>query len=751
MSGPVAWRGPLFDGSGYADEGRALVRGLVAAGVDLRLADPPPWGSHPARLPGPERAFLEGLPPARGDEGVSVQHCFPPLADVFTPSGARVLRTMFETDRIGRDWVKRCNAVDEVWVPTRHNVEGFAASGVDRGRLVVVPSPIEIGRYDPATPPFPIPEAHGTVFLSVFDWSSRKGWDVLLAAWADAFGPADDVCLVLKVWPGRGRGAAEYVEGITRWAAAHGRTPDELADVVLLDEPLSPAQMVALYAACDVVVSATRGEGWGRPLVEAMAMGRPVVATDWSGPTEYLDAGCGWPIPARVVDVPEVVWTELPGFRGHRWAEPDPRALAAALRDAADDPAGRERRGRAARERAGRFAADRVATMAAGRLAALGRTPTRARPGDVRPGLLLEADPFGGTDAAVVARALAVAVERDGRLALDLRLVRDPAQDDADADAVLDLLAAPLARWLAGPPALHLRLRHPVTADDLAPAGPWSQGIVLPDGVAAAWDPGLVAPLGHRFAGVWTTGPTGRDALVARGLPPSQAHLLPLPTGDPLAGGDLPDALPARPRMLAIVPSGWAGGLDLLLEAWRIAFADAPAASLVVVDPATAGRPARPVAIRPAGPVAGAWVLDGAHAGQIDALIGVSDVLVHTPRVDDLGLAVARACALRVPAVVPDRGVWWRLGLPPGRLVAVPSRGWIQPTAALPAATRSEVGWMTPGVEVVEADLGGLAAALRHAAAAPLRTPARPEPWAMDVGPLVAQVLAGAGTGRRAA
>src|SRR4029450_9055204 len=60
----------------------------------------------------------------------------------------------------------------------------------------------------PRPAPLDLPEAHGTVFLATFDWTLRKGWDVLLSAWCDAFDSHDDVTLVLKVWAtSRGIGA----------------------------------------------------------------------------------------------------------------------------------------------------------------------------------------------------------------------------------------------------------------------------------------------------------------------------------------------------------------------------------------------------------------------------------------------------------------------------------------------------------------------------------------------------------------
>ena len=77
----------------------------------------------------------------------------------------------------------------------------------------------------------------------------------------------------------------------------------------------------------------TRGEGWGRPHVEAMASGAAVAATAWSGPTAYLDETNGFPLrwsgPVLVGDGP---------FADHMWAEPDAEHLAEIFERARNDP-----------------------------------------------------------------------------------------------------------------------------------------------------------------------------------------------------------------------------------------------------------------------------------------------------------------------------------------------------------------------------------------------------------------------------
>ncbi len=114
-----------------------------------------------------------------------------------------------------------------------------------------------------------------------------------------------------------------------------------------------------------------RGEGWGRPVLEAMALGLPAIATAWSGPAAFVDEAVGWPLGFRVVPVPPEAVAEVPAYAGHRWAEPDVGDLTRALRDAHERPAARRARGAAAGERAGAFDPRRVAALALARLAAV--------------------------------------------------------------------------------------------------------------------------------------------------------------------------------------------------------------------------------------------------------------------------------------------------------------------------------------------------------------------------------------------
>ena len=105
---------------------------------------------------------------------------------------------MFETDRIPAGWDMRLNGMDEVWVPSMFNRRTFEEGGTESHRLHVVGEPVDISFFDPSrvTAPFELPKldntADTTVFLSVFKWEERKGWDVLLESYIREFSNIDD-------------------------------------------------------------------------------------------------------------------------------------------------------------------------------------------------------------------------------------------------------------------------------------------------------------------------------------------------------------------------------------------------------------------------------------------------------------------------------------------------------------------------------------------------------------------------------
>ncbi|MCG8351764.1 MAG: glycosyltransferase, partial [Chloroflexales bacterium] len=283
----LVWHSSFTTFTGYSGSSRAFVLGLDAKGVVVRPhflygAD---HDEHIAAGHMPARLQQLQMLPLRLDRP---QVVYAPGDQFVKNSGAyRIGFTMIEVDQLPTSWVEQANQMDEIWTPSSWGVEVCRHSGVDKP-IYAAPLGVDAERFQPALPRTRL--ADRTVFLSVFEWGIRKGWDILLRAYRAAFRSTDPVLLLLKV---------------------DCRSPthnplSELAQLlpapsppvgVIYNQPLSLPQLIELYQGADCFVLPTRGEGWGMPVLEAMACGVPAIATSWSGLTTFLTARNGYPLP----------------------------------------------------------------------------------------------------------------------------------------------------------------------------------------------------------------------------------------------------------------------------------------------------------------------------------------------------------------------------------------------------------------------------------------------------------------------
>jgi len=234
----------------------------------------------------------------------------------------------WELPALPRDWDRGYAACHRVWTPSRFCADAIARPGHPPPLVVPhpppVPAPAPLGRAAFGLPP------DAFVALTLFDATSslaRKNPLGAVEAHRRAFGNSPDHLLVLKTH-GTARAGAPWAE-VARAAAAR-------PNVRVLDADLPRADLWALTACSDVLLSLHRAEGYGLAIAEAMALGRAVVATGWSGSGEVMAGPGCHPVPSALVPArdPGGIY-DMPGTL---WADPDLDAAAAALRRVAAEP-----------------------------------------------------------------------------------------------------------------------------------------------------------------------------------------------------------------------------------------------------------------------------------------------------------------------------------------------------------------------------------------------------------------------------
>jgi glycosyltransferase involved in cell wall biosynthesis/2-polyprenyl-3-methyl-5-hydroxy-6-metoxy-1,4-benzoquinol methylase len=262
--------------------------------------------------------------------------------------------------------------VDEIWVASEF-VQGLIAGETDKP-VLRFPMPVELGDPSPLSrADVGLPQDR-FVFLFVYDFFStlaRKNPVGLIDAFTRAFEPDEGPVLVLKSINGD-----KWPNDLERVRQAAADRPD----IVVTDGFVPIEHVQALTALSDCYVSLHRSEGFGLTIADAMAYGKPAVATRYSGNLTFMDDENSYLVDAGLATVP----AGIPNYpAGSVWADPNLDQAAELMRRVVEnrDEAGeRGERGRATI--AERHSLDRTADFAGERLRDVAGRGTERGSGD---------------------------------------------------------------------------------------------------------------------------------------------------------------------------------------------------------------------------------------------------------------------------------------------------------------------------------------------------------------------------------
>lgn len=269
---------------------------------------------------------------------IVIRHAFPP--NWSKPIGKWVHIQPWEFGVLPDSWKgPLINDVDEIWVMSRYVEEVYLRSGVPRGKLHYVPWGVDCSTFSATVVKRRLPTKRSFRFLFVGGTIERKGFDRVLDAYLAEFGASDDVALVVK-------DVAVYaIESLRDRIFEAANTPGS-PELLYFDREMTPSQLASLYASCHCLVAPYRGEGFGLPILEAMATGLCPIVPNLGPAPDYADDDCAIVVPSRLVplnlgdDVPDATEIDISIVD-----------LRAAMRAAYDNRRGTAERGRVAAER----------------------------------------------------------------------------------------------------------------------------------------------------------------------------------------------------------------------------------------------------------------------------------------------------------------------------------------------------------------------------------------------------------------
>lgn len=365
----ISWEGSFYAWHSLAHVNRELVSRLARRGVVQNIVPHDRWTEE---IEPPHYHFLKELEGRFEKVDLTIRHSFPP--NLASGQSELVLMQPWEFLRAPTLWVDavRGKLVRELWVNSEFTRSSYVQSGAPPEKVRVMPLGFDDSVFHASEH---APEGQFR-FLYVGGTIERKGIDILMHAYLAEFRRFENVKLVIKDTGSRHVYAhANHVASIQDVANDPGA-----AQVELITEDLTPAQLADLMRSCHCLVQPYRAEGFCIPVLEAMACGVVPIVTH-GGPTDdFVDNSCGYKIASRQVPLPQTPGLESLESQG--WIEPSIDDLRHQMRRAINQRTEWGSKRRQAVARAAQFTWDAVAGEYEARILELASMKEECLPSD---------------------------------------------------------------------------------------------------------------------------------------------------------------------------------------------------------------------------------------------------------------------------------------------------------------------------------------------------------------------------------
>ena len=304
---------------------------------------------------------------------IAIRHRWPAVFPRMR-SAAYVHMQPWEFGSLPSAWAQPLNEnADEVWCYSTYLRDMYVRAGIPKERVAIVPLGYDPQIFKPGAAPRSATLRDRCAFLFVGDTIARKGVDVAVNAYLSAFTSGDNVVLIVKDFGGKDSSGDTRLRDHV--ASLSGRR--DIAPILYIDTFYTDAALADLYRAATALVAPYRGEGFGLPILEAMACGVATIATRGGSSDDFTNSSTTIHVDAEKV----FLGRSYGGFELVDEAfllEPNEAQVAAAMRRLYEKPAEAKALGTRAAEVARDWTWSRSAELAAGRLKHLAARKPRA-------------------------------------------------------------------------------------------------------------------------------------------------------------------------------------------------------------------------------------------------------------------------------------------------------------------------------------------------------------------------------------
>ena len=316
--------GGIFDSSGYSIHTRELANALnKLTDVNLEIGLVQSWERQ---VSDSELQMIK----RQNDYEINLIITNPMYWRVNCTAKRNFVYLVWEGDSVPQWILEECNNpnIEKIICPSQHTLDAVKNTSniipVDvpfMDKFVIVPHGVNLETFKQV----PVERSDNFTFLmnkGFTNMQDRGGVQYGVQAYLEEFTNKDKVELIVKINPAYGIPDLNML-GVKK----------DSPKITFITELLDINQMNELYNKCDVFVSPTRAESFNLPCLEALAVGKPVITTNFGGQTDFINESNGWLIDYKLT---EVTWDMF--FEGIKWATPNLKHLRKLMRESIKKP-----------------------------------------------------------------------------------------------------------------------------------------------------------------------------------------------------------------------------------------------------------------------------------------------------------------------------------------------------------------------------------------------------------------------------